>query len=103
MEITYSKPLLLTAGVVAALALGLLLLVFLQPAAETPQPQPTLSYEEKSQVMQDLAASSNASASIPIEKKEEILEKARTSSVQQSSSGPDERQMEIIRALRYSE
>jgi len=108
METTYSKSILI--GTIAVVALGVAVFTW-RLAREEPVPPETsapaqvLSEEDKRQVLSDLAASSNASAQIPMKQREQILQKTHSPASSQSgtSSPYSQRQMEILRSLRYSE
>jgi len=110
MPPNYSKTILIVTIVIVVL--GAVLIWWLVRKEPAPQPSTSaeeLSEEDKLQMLRDLAASSKASADISIEKKEQILQKAHSSSAAQSfdqtdtSTNASERQMEILRSLRYSE
>jgi hypothetical protein len=108
METTYSKPALVTALVVCAVVIlaALWWLVKNTPAPQsiTPQTPPSLSEQEKVQILKDLAASSGSSPGLPMETKEQILHKAATVSGQSDSpSAETQRKLEVVHALGSSQ
>jgi hypothetical protein len=108
METTYWKPALVTALVACAVVIFAVLWWFVKnisaPQSVTSQTAPSLSAQEKLQILEDLAASSSSTPGLPSETKEQILRKAATVSGQSASpSAETQGKLEVLHALRFSQ